>query len=306
MGPLIPAIVGGALNMGSSYMQYKQQQKQNELDWSRQQEMYNRQRKDAQEDWMRQNEYNSPEQQMNRLRQAGLNPNLVYGKGADNTAMAVRSSSNTPQSQIAPKMDLSGISGAFGQYFNLKQQIATTDNLYQARQNMIKDGLLTDAKTANTIGDTAKTKFDLQQAQELKDTVIKQAKLNALATEANTANTQANTQKTTTETQISLDRNEREKLTTTTNVAKTLQDIYTSKLQNTMIPKQKEYLQEQINNLTQVRKNAELENQLKQFDLDLRQKGVDPADPAWLKLMEKWFGGDQDWFENWMNNTHLY
>lgn len=32
--------------------------------------------------WNRQNEYNSPEAQMLRLSQAGLNPNLVYGQGA--------------------------------------------------------------------------------------------------------------------------------------------------------------------------------------------------------------------------------
>jgi len=32
--------------------------------------------------WEMQNEYNSPAQQMQRLKEAGLNPNLVYGKGA--------------------------------------------------------------------------------------------------------------------------------------------------------------------------------------------------------------------------------
>ena len=56
-------------------------------------EMYERQRADSLSDWTRQNEYNSPTSQMARLREAGLNPNLVYGKGADNTAQAIRSSS---------------------------------------------------------------------------------------------------------------------------------------------------------------------------------------------------------------------
>lgn len=34
------------------------------------------------EQWYRENEYNSPDQQMRRLRNAGLNPNLVYGNGS--------------------------------------------------------------------------------------------------------------------------------------------------------------------------------------------------------------------------------
>lgn len=40
------------------------------------------------EAWNMQNEYNSPTAQMERLKAAGLNPNLVYGNGADNTAGA--------------------------------------------------------------------------------------------------------------------------------------------------------------------------------------------------------------------------
>lgn len=41
---------------------------------------YKRQRKDNLDDWHRQNQYNSPVQQMARLKEAGLNPALMYGK----------------------------------------------------------------------------------------------------------------------------------------------------------------------------------------------------------------------------------
>ncbi|UPW41458.1 DNA pilot protein [Dipodfec virus UA23Rod_1340] len=47
--------------------------------------MYARQLADSRENWNMQNEYNSPAAQMERLREAGLNPNLVYGNGANNT-----------------------------------------------------------------------------------------------------------------------------------------------------------------------------------------------------------------------------
>lgn len=66
-------------------------------------EMYNMQRTDALADWNRQNQYNSPSAQMQRFKEAGLSPHLIYGQ--TNTAPPVRSSSvDTPKYQ-APQLD---------------------------------------------------------------------------------------------------------------------------------------------------------------------------------------------------------
>jgi hypothetical protein len=46
-------------------------------------------RKNALADWNRQNAYNNPKQQMQRYKEAGLNPNLIYNQ--QNTAQPVRS-----------------------------------------------------------------------------------------------------------------------------------------------------------------------------------------------------------------------
>ena len=43
------------------------------------------------EQWERENLYNSPMQQMQRLEQAGLNPNLMYGQGNPGSAGSLRS-----------------------------------------------------------------------------------------------------------------------------------------------------------------------------------------------------------------------
>lgn len=43
-------------------------------------------RKFALEQWQRENQYNHPTQQMQRLREAGLNPKLVYGNASGGTA----------------------------------------------------------------------------------------------------------------------------------------------------------------------------------------------------------------------------
>jgi len=57
-------------------------------------EQSNKQYQRTKELWNMDNLYNSPEQQMARLKAAGLNPNLVYGKGATATSKGPPS---TPQ-----------------------------------------------------------------------------------------------------------------------------------------------------------------------------------------------------------------
>lgn len=59
--------------------------------WNEQ--MYAKQRADALADWNMQNEYNSPLAVMQRYKDAGLNPNLLYGEGTSSPASMVRSSS---------------------------------------------------------------------------------------------------------------------------------------------------------------------------------------------------------------------
>lgn len=56
----------------------------------------------ALQDWERQNKFNAPKQQMQRFKEAGLNPNLIYTQ--QNTAGAVRSTD-----AIAPKLDESSL-----------------------------------------------------------------------------------------------------------------------------------------------------------------------------------------------------
>ena len=56
-------------------------------------------RKFAEKMWNLQNEYNSPTQQMQRLKAAGLNPHLVYGNGATATSQSPVSMNNTEHTQ---------------------------------------------------------------------------------------------------------------------------------------------------------------------------------------------------------------
>lgn len=65
--------------------------------------MYALQRGDALADWQMMNEYNSPEAQMARFQEAGLNPNLIYG--SSNEGATVRSANMGSWSPQAVRFD---------------------------------------------------------------------------------------------------------------------------------------------------------------------------------------------------------
>ena len=65
------------------------------------------------EAWQMQNAYNTPAAQMQRLEEAGLNPNLVYG----NQSVTGNTTSNVPQYQRPQiEYDLSSIPRALSMY----------------------------------------------------------------------------------------------------------------------------------------------------------------------------------------------
>lgn len=99
--------------------------------------MYNRQRQDSLSDWAMQNEYNSPQAQMERLRNADLNPNMVYGTGAvANNSSAPRGASAPNWSPQAPQFSPSQSLEAFT---NTRVQQAQYDNLRMQKTLMAQD-----------------------------------------------------------------------------------------------------------------------------------------------------------------------
>jgi len=93
--------------------------------------------------WNRQNVYNSPKEQMNRLLQANLNPNLMYGQGS------VGNASSSPSPDTPRGVDLpnsyrydNGVGGLFSSiadsinsYVSMQRQIAEIDQL-KANKNL--------------------------------------------------------------------------------------------------------------------------------------------------------------------------
>lgn len=155
-------------NMEIAKYQAQWQQQENEKAYQRSLNM-----------WNLQNEYNSPTQQMARIRAAGLNPNLVYGNGVTGN-----SSGSTPQYEPAkfnaPTMQSYrgwnlGISDAISQFLAYRTAKAQVDNM-EAQNSLIRQQTATEAtKQANIAASTSRSEFDLNMAKELKDVSVSSA-----------------------------------------------------------------------------------------------------------------------------------
>lgn len=132
--------------------------------------------------WNMQNDYNNPTAQMARLREAGLNPNLIYGaqpSSATGNAESIAPSKAAPFNFESPVNDI-------GKFAQLGKTTATTDNLREQNQVLAQEAILKAAQTAKLGTDNARGKFDLGLAQELKDTSLQAAKANLANMEQST------------------------------------------------------------------------------------------------------------------------
>jgi len=158
----LPSIISGATSLIGQGINAISQNRANKQQLAYNQQMYQQQRKDSLADWEMQNRYGSPEQQMQRLKEAGLNPHLVYGKGTvDNFAGAVRSSDAKPYSPIAPKLDLSAVGQSISQYADLQLKSAQTDNLRNAIEVSQEQKALIAANALKVLKETDYTTFKM-------------------------------------------------------------------------------------------------------------------------------------------------
>lgn len=97
------------------------------------------------ENWKMQNEYNSPAAQMQRLKDAGLNPNLVYDKGATTTASSLPAAPSGGQyprinyTQYAQMMNNQILDNAM-KVAGIEKTAQETSNLSTYQRNLRLDG----------------------------------------------------------------------------------------------------------------------------------------------------------------------
>lgn len=257
--------------------------------------MYKLQRADALSDWNMQNQYNSPTSQMQRLKAAGLNPNLVYGHGADTTSGPVRSSSENAWNPTAP--NYKGM-GTLEQYFNTRMQQAQTDNLKAQNTVLVEDAMLKAAQRGNTeqstitnqayankIGiDTAAAALQLGLDQS---TIGNKMELSKYSVDA----AKANLEKTGAETTSILDNNDRQNMMMAPNfqlgVLKVIQarlDLQQSRLNQAKTSAETSQINQNIDNLKQALQNAKDDDELKKAEINLNDKGIQKGDNMFFRM----------------------
>lgn len=145
MDPLTVGLIAGGVSaitgVGNSIAQGKMNKRAERFN----REMYAQQRQDSLSDWNMQNSYNDPSAQMQRLKQAGLNPNLVYGNGATTESATPRGATVSQPNFKAPQlnMDVGSVAMQAMQMKQIQSNIARTD-----------------AETASIQEKTASTQFE--------------------------------------------------------------------------------------------------------------------------------------------------
>lgn len=145
-------IAGNIISNTANTMAATRQNERNQANWATQNQWNIDQ-------WNRQNEYNSPQAQMARYKEAGLNPHLIYGTGSASAgnASTVNKSDIKGYSRAEAKSVTQGMD-AYGDYARFKNIEAQTDNVKQ-QENLNKQSAYLKA-TENSV-----KSLDLQRDQ---------------------------------------------------------------------------------------------------------------------------------------------
>lgn len=257
------AIVAAGITAAAAGGQAIAQGKMNRKTLKFNKQMMKTQREWALQDWDRANQYNHPAQQMQRLREAGLNPHLIYGSGsATNTASNVQATPSADWNPRAP--DISSI-------------LTSPANAYMETRSFQAQQKLLDAQTLKVLSDVDTSRFDLSQKERLADTQA------SIMQEMLTGKRIDNV--------INQERNIRDWLNTTKSLeeATTRIDKMLSEMDYQRMMKEKG--NEEIKSIKQMRSKVSEEiNQMrkdgtiKDFEIQLNKAGLTKGDPLYARL----------------------
>lgn len=297
MDPLIMTAISAGAQGANTMFTASNNKKQRE--WN--EKMYAMQRKDALSDFAMQNEYNSPAQQMARLKAAGLNPNLVYGHGADaGIAGPVRQTDVKAWNPQTPQIDANGIVSTL---LNSEVKTAQSDNLKAQNAVILEDAKLRAAQTLAVLANIDKTKLETGIKSELKDTYIESAKVNLQnllkqgeGLSIRNEQMQTQTEKIRQDIQFTIDENTRKWQMQNYSVQQAAQDILLKQKMQAKTQAETDRIQKMIDYLdNQIRISGK--------QAEIWERGQNPNDPAWqrllLELLQKVitkFSGEKPWW----------
>lgn len=175
IGPLGAAAITAGAQIASQGVNAYSQGKLNRKTRKWNEKMHGLLREESLADWAMTNDYNSPQAQMQRFRDAGLNPNLIYGQ--TNEAPAVRSADTPSWNPRAPEFNMDARPG-LASYYDVQLKEANLDNLRAQNTVLVQEAALKAASTSSTLQSTARGEFDLALASDLRETSLETAQSN--------------------------------------------------------------------------------------------------------------------------------
>lgn len=278
MGPLVLPLIAAGASLAGSAINAGSQSRTNQSQLSYSREMYDKQRADALADWNRQNQYSSPKEQMMRFKEAGLNPNLIYGQQTQSPV--VRSSSVEGYSPRAPQVDL-GNAAAMGlqglsTYQDTRLKNVQTDLVKEQIKNASTDNMLKQL-------DWAEKNIKLPYAQTM-------AEQNASAIKIQNDQRLQDLQFGSQMNPIKLETGQYQLNNLISDLAVKVQSMNLSKAQESLA--------------YQTIKNLKKEGVLKELDTNLKQQGIQPGDNVIFRILTQAVtqGKGIDWIKDQMKN----
>lgn len=257
--PISPAMIAAGSQLIGTAMGAQSTQNTNNQNTVMNWKMYQQQRRDALADWNMQNEYNSPEQQMARLKEAGLNPNLVYGNGATTQGANFKSPEMKMTAAQAPSYDGIGAAGAAGlaAYNDTRVKDAQINVMNEQIEMMRTDQQLKSL-------DFLSKQFDLNLKGELRQNSIEVAKATLEKMMADIKFTQ-----------------------NTDRRADTMQaqNIRESAARISRIAQENATSQVERDRIKMATLNLIQDSELKNIEIELRKRGINPNDPIIMRTL---------------------
>lgn len=277
--PLINAgasLLGEGINAWSQGNMNKKNRKWNE-------KMYWIQREQSINDWNMQNAYNAPLAQMQRLKDANLNPHLVYGNGATAEGGTIRGTDTPSWNPKAPQWG-NAITQPLMAYYQTAMQQQTIDNMRTQNTVNAEEARLKAAQTIATLLGTDETKQNMAIKSDLRASNLEAAKLMVSKMQTDIESTRQGME-------LALNEDERRTALNASNIKEALQRISASRIQTAisqgMSQAQIEQMRVQNRKLDVEISNLEKDGLLKDYEKALRDSGIAPGSPWWLKNIDQ-------------------
>lgn len=240
-------------DLGNNYMSQKFSEK-----------MYNRTRADNIEFWNMQNAYNSPSSQMARFKDAGLNPNLIYGQGSNGNSNSIPTPDVQSVNFRSPQLQggKTDVLSAMLAQADLRIKNAQVSNI-EAQNDVIRQQAMQQRL------DMERGAFDLNFKTDTRDidADMKRERLRQVQSQ----------------TDIALNADARAAVTQATSVQESLERMLTLREQRKAMPLDRERLRSSIDLMKR-------DGTLKDIEIELRRNNINPNDPVWAKYIGLWLG----------------